>query len=137
MVIFFSFFSTLTLSEIRWSKNFWPKFIKTIFAFISSENWWKKQIFVIFWYSSLSNNHGGCNKREGWKNLLNLSDFFNQKIFKTRLRFFSSYQDNRVQSNHIFSKWQWFWLLKPLKKCLKKTIILNFQKINKNVQHVY
>ena len=39
-------------------------------------------------YSSLSNNLAGCNKYVGWKKLLNLIDFENQKMFKTNLRFF-------------------------------------------------
>ena len=39
-------------------------------------------------YSSLSNNRVGCNKRAGWKNLLYLGDFKNQKVFKLRQRFF-------------------------------------------------
>ena len=41
-------------------------------------------------YSSLSNNHAGCNKHAGWKNVLNLGEFKNQKVFELQLRFFFS-----------------------------------------------
>ena len=37
-------------------------------------------------YSSLSNNHAGCNKRAGWKNLQNLGDFKNKLMFKSHQR---------------------------------------------------
>ena len=39
-------------------------------------------------YSSLSNKRAGCNKRAGWKNLLNLAVFTDQKLFKTCLKIF-------------------------------------------------
>ena len=58
-------------------------------------------------FSSLSNNHAGCNKHAGWKNLQNLGDFKNQIVFKTHLRLFlMTKQDNNDQNYHISSKWQ-------------------------------
>ena len=42
----------------------------------------------IYSYSSLSNNHTGCNKHAGWKNLQNLGDFKNEIVYKINLRLF-------------------------------------------------